>query len=232
MALTYTWDSAAPADTAKVYHATEATQNVAYYIREAKSSIAERLQCLNGTVAEHKFYGSTATGKHPLSYVGFVKIWATAALMDTGVAADAQYKQDGTLHYVTATSRLYTFKDGVAVLIASKQHDDLTGTGDDDHTQYADKDGDVTMTGNLAFSATATLVINDHNAGVTEPLLNTHLAESWYTGHGAGNVRAAHFKAGSIKRGNVPGGNLSCSEWTSQMIADAQYAIHALTMQA
>jgi hypothetical protein len=177
---------------------TEDADTIHTIVQAAKTDIMDRLVASDGTIDTHVFTGTSATGKHVISETGFVKTHTTYVALLTFVGTNSP--QDGTLHFVSATSTFYILRSGVPQLVASSDHGQFTNlTGNTAHTQYIATSGSRAMEGNLGMASASAITWNGIDEVTTgQPMAATHAAKSWYAAHGANSLIARHFGSASV----------------------------------
>lgn len=165
-------------------------------IQNDKEMIRERLEASDGTIKAHNAADSSDSGKHLPSQVGWVKVHATEAAMNTW--ASGVTLVEGSLHYATSEGSLWVV-DSTPTLIKIYPVDHLALTDKDtgDDHNYQKTDMSKAMTGDLrVLSLTLT---GATLGGDDDPLdVATHEADDWETAHGAGKLGNEHFRVDSI----------------------------------
>ncbi len=185
---------------------TEDANTLHTIIQTAKVDIMERMKVTNAdTLNEHTVYDTTATGRHPLSLVGFVDSHADLAALVT--AHSTIFPKAGTLHFTVDTNRLYVGRNTVIgstdpldsiELVSTTDHGEYTGLDEDDHTQYILLDGTRVMTGDLTIDAAGVLDVTTIEVADDQPIHADHTLQSWFDAHGASSVIETSFAANSF----------------------------------
>lgn len=176
-----TWDTDAPADSidADTLHTA---------IQTCRSDIMDRAKCDNGDFEEHDFYDSGATGLHVSSRVGFVKAHTdfTAFLVDF----NAGNCPDNSVHYIVsgAEKGIYICYGGSYYTAVISDHGQLSGLGDDDHSQYMRTDGTRAATGDMTILTDGALSVTTIGTEDDGPIDEDHVDLSWYSAHGANGL--------------------------------------------
>jgi hypothetical protein len=194
------WNLDTPLDTANASTIHTLIQNV-------KIDVMERLRCTNSdTVDEHTVYGLSATGIHPLSQVGFVKIYLTEGLMNTFITTS--FPGDGTLHYCDDVSTLFVKRGTTAEAMTTLDHGELKNLDIlTAHLQYLDTKGTRPMTGNIELLTGSTLDVTSIGVEDTSPLSALHTTLHWYLAHGVDGISTDTYADTSIT--NIPTTSIS-----------------------
>jgi hypothetical protein len=185
---------------------TEDANTLHTLIQNVKIDIMERMRVTNAdSEDEHLVYGSSATGRHPLSLVGFTESYADLASF--ALLYPTIFPREGTLHFIRGTNRLYVGRRKVVgsidpidyiELVSTTDHGEYNGLDEDDHTQYILTDGSRVMTGNLTLDAGGVLSVTAAEDADDQPLNAMHTFQSWHDAHGASSIIETHFAADSF----------------------------------
>lgn len=168
-----------------------AANTIATYLQNAKKMSMERMKSTN-TFDEHDVFGTSATGFHVKSKIGWVKVFTTEAALIAFIP-----KPKGAMYYALDTDALYIVLDDVGSIekVATTDHSQLTGRDDDDHSQYYLKSGTRSF-GNWIYVDSVSSVITD-GTNDDEAMSSAHITQSWYTAHNAdGGPGVEHFADG------------------------------------
>jgi hypothetical protein len=205
------WDLDSPEDTSLA-------NTIHTIIQTAKVAIMERLRVTNGdSVDEHDFYGSTATGAHAISQVGFANI--VSSLVDLDTFKTTYSPQSGTLHYVSGTEALYVNRNGAFIPMITLDHGELTGLTDlADHPQYLATNGSRSMAADLDIKSDGTLSITSFGTDNDSPLNASHTTTAWHSAHGDDSIATTAYADESVYSMNVTtsvaGYSLTFGLWT------------------
>jgi hypothetical protein len=183
-----TWDAATPNDE------TYAANQIHLQIQNDKEMIRERFEASDGTINAHYAADSEDAGKHQPSLVGFCKIHATTAAMNTWVAANSAI--DGSLHAVSTPKSLWLIEAGSPKQIWPVSHSDLGGLADDDHTQYMPDDLGRAFTGNLSIASLQITVGAITGSGA---ISTDHVSDDWETAHGSSSFGGKHLGSDAVR---------------------------------
>lgn len=184
------WSDTDPLDTVEA-------NTIHTQIQTERTDIIERLKCNNGTIDEHSFYGSSITGRHTISSVGFAKIHTTSSVMQTWV--DTNLPSEGCLHIVSTPATLYVIYDGEPLLLSTSDHGTLNNLSETGvHTQYMKLDGTRQATADWNLTASGQLTVTTDGDNSSEGMLDDHAGLSWYSAHGVDSLITRHFADDSV----------------------------------
>lgn len=153
-------------------------------LQNMKVLLRERGICNNGSKDEHSWFGSTATGYHPLSEVGWCKFHTLLSDLEAFTP-----KVEGSLHYVEEVAVLYTIdSDADIVPLSTSHHGALTGLDEDDHTQYYRKDNDREFIDSVHLDSPAALTQTAPKSNDGSAMPSSHASQNWAAAHPAPNA--------------------------------------------
>lgn len=165
-------------------------------IQADKTLIGERMSAYDGTIHAHHANDNADSGIHEASLVGWVKVHATEAAMNTW--ASGVTLVEGSIHYCTAEGTLYLVDETISLLkVYPVDHLLLTDKDSGDDHNYQEIDISKEFTGDVKV---ASLTVNDVTGGLdADPLDETaHAAQDWETAHSAASCHGDHIAADAL----------------------------------
>lgn len=176
-----------------------AANQIHTYIQSVKGDIMERLRAYDGNNYEHIVFDSSATGRHLISSVGFVKILSDAIAVQEWI--DDNHPGNGSV--ITDGLSLFISNTQEAVLSSSLDHGNFNNLDKADHPQYMDTLGERAATGNWELTGETQLNTDTFGTDPSDALPATHAGLSWYDAHGANSIWKRHLADGSVGESTI-----------------------------